>query len=73
MMSFIDTFMAMNKPKPKSTINVDLNKGNNIVKLSNSIVAGDDKSFQLFTDKLGLTAQQKDAVLDMASRFGYRI
>lgn len=72
-MSFVDTFMAMNKPKPKSTINVDLSKGNNIVKMSNSIVAGDDKSFQLFTNKLGLTIRQKDAVLDTASRFGYKI
>ena len=72
-MSFIDTFMAMNKPKPKSTINVDLSKGNDIVKLSNSIVAGDSKSFDTFSNKLGLTVQQKDAVLDTASRFGYKI
>ena len=72
-MNFIDTFMAINRPKPKSIINVDLSKGNNIVKMSNSIVAGDDKSFQLFTNKLGLTIQQKDAVLDTASRFGYKI
>lgn len=72
-MTFVDTFMVMNKPKPKSTINVDLSKGNNIVKLSNSIVTGDSKSFTEFSNKLGLTVQQKDAVLDMASRFGYRI
>lgn len=72
-MTFVDTFMAMNKPKPKSTVNVDLSKGNNIVKMSNSIVAGDSKSFQLFSDKLGLTVQQKDAVLSTASRFGYKI
>lgn len=72
-MSFIDTFMAMNKSKPKSTINVDLSKGNNIVKLSNAIVAGDSKSFGEFSNKLGLTVQQKDAVLDTASRFGYKI
>lgn len=72
-MSFIDTFMAMNKPKPKSTINVDLSKGNDIVKISNSIVAGDSKSFAQFSNKLGLTVQQKDAVLDTASRFGYKI
>lgn len=72
-MNFIDTFMAMNKPKPKSTIKVDLSKGNDMVKLSNSIVAGDGKSFQLFSDKLGLTIQQKDAVLATASGFGYKI
>ena len=72
-MNFIDTFMAINKPKPKSTINVDLSKGNNIVKLSNSIVAGDGKEFDLHGSKLGLTVQQKDAVLDTASRFGYKI
>lgn len=72
-MTFVDTFMAMNKPKPKSTINVDLSKGNDIVKLSNSIVAGDGKSFQLFSDKLGLTIQQKDAVLETASRCGYKL
>ena len=65
--------MAMNKPKPKSTVNVDLSKGNNIVKMSNSIVAGDGKTFNEFANKLGLTVQQKDAVLDMASRFGYKI
>ncbi len=72
-MSFIDTFMAMNKPKPKSTVKVDLDKGNDIVRMSNSIVAGDGKSFQLFSDKLGLTVQQKDAVLETASRCGYKI
>ena len=65
--------MAVNKPKPKSTINVDLSKGSDIVKLSNSIVTGDSKSFSEFSNKLGLTVQQKDAVLDMASRFGYKI
>ena len=72
-MSFIDTFMAMNKPKPKSTVKVDLDKGNDIVRMSNSIVAGDGKSFQLFSDKLGLTIQQKDTVLETASRCGYKI
>lgn len=72
-MSFIDTFMAMNKPKPKSTVKVDLDKGNDIVRMSNSIVVGDGKSFQLFSDKLGLTVQQKDAVLETASRCGYKI
>ncbi len=72
-MNFIDTFMAMNKPKPKSTIKVDLSKGNDMVKLSNSIVAGDSKSFNQFSNKLGLTVQQKDAVLATASGFGYRI
>lgn len=72
-MSFIDTFKAMNKPKTRSTVTVDLSKGNDIVKLSNSIVAGDGKSFQLFSDKLGLTVQQKDAVLATASGFGYKI
>lgn len=72
-MNFIDTFRAVNKPKTKSTVTVDLSKGNDIVKLSNSIVAGDSKSFGEFGNKLGLTAQQKDAVLEMASRFGYNI
>ena len=71
-MNFIDTFMAMNKPKPKSAIKVDLSKGNDIVKLSNTIIAGDSKSFNQFSDKLGLTVQQKDAVLATASRFGYK-
>lgn len=72
-MSFIDTFKAMNKPKTRSTVKVDLSKGNDIVKLSNSIVTGDGKSFNQFSNKLGLTVQEKDAVLEMASRFGYRI
>lgn len=72
-MSFIDTFKAMNKPKTRSTVKVDLSKGNDMVKMSNSIVAGDGKSFQLFSDKLGLTVQQKDAVLATASGFGYKI
>lgn len=72
-MNFIDTFMAMNKPKTRSTVTVDLSKGNNMVKLSNSIVAGDGKEFNLLSGKLGLTVQQKDAVLDTASRFGYKI
>ncbi len=72
-MDFIDTFKAMNKPKTRSTVKVDLSKGNDMVKMSNSIVAGDGKSFQLFSDKLGLTVQQKDAVLATASGFGYKI
>ena len=72
-MNFIDTFMAMNKPKTRSTVKVDLSKGNDMVKLSNSIVAGDSKSFGQLSNKLGLTAQQKDAVLATASRCGYKI
>lgn len=72
-MNFIDTFMAINKPKPKSTVKVDLNKGNDMVRMSNSIIAGDGKSFAQFSNKLGLTVQEKDAVLEMASRFGYKI
>ena len=72
-MNFVDTFLAMNKPKTRSTVTVNLSKGNNIVKMSNSIVAGDGKSFEQLSNKLGLTVQQKDAVLDTASRFGYKI
>ena len=45
-MTYIDTFMAMNKPKTRSAVKVDLSKGNDMVKLSNSIVAGDSKSFE---------------------------
>lgn len=72
-MNFIDTFMAMNKPKTRSTVKVDLSKGNDMVKMSNSIVAGDSKSFEQLSNKLGLTVQQKDAVLETASRCGYKI
>lgn len=72
-MSFIDTFRAINKPKPKTTVKVDLSKGNDMVRLSNAIVAGDGKTFNKFSDKLSLTVQEKDAVLEMASRFGYKI
>ena len=72
-MSFIDTFRAMNKPKPKTTVKVDLSKGNDMVRLSNSIVAGDGKTFSKLTGKLGLMVQEKDAVLELASRFGYKI
>lgn len=72
-MDFIDTFKAYNKPKIKPTITVDLSRGNDMTKLSNSIVTGDSKSFTEFGNKLGLTVQQKDAVLETASRFGYKI
>lgn len=72
-MDFIDTFKVYNKPKTKPTVTVDLSRGNDMTKLSNSIVAGDSKSFDQLSNKLGLTVQQKDAVLETAYRCGYKI
>ena len=53
-MDFVNTFMAMNKPKPKPTVNVDLNKGSSLTKMANAIVVKDSKSFNTQCNKLGL-------------------
>lgn len=72
-MDFIDTFRAMNKPKPKPTINVDLNKGSSLTKMANAIVVKDSKSFNTQCAALGLNDCQKAAALAAAAMFGYKL
>lgn len=72
-MDFIDTFRAMNKPKPKSAVNVDLNKGSSLTKMANAIVVKDHKSFNTQCDKLGLNDCQRAAALAAAAMFGHKL
>ena len=72
-MDFVNTFMSMNKPKPKSTVNVDLNKGSSLTKMANAIVVKDHKSFNTQCASLGLNDCQKTAALAAAAMFGYKL
>ena len=72
-MDFIDTFRAINRPSPKSAINVDLNKGSSLTKMANAIVAKDHKSFNTQCAALGLNDCQKAAALAAAAMFGYKL
>ena len=72
-MDFVNTFMSMNKPKSKPTVNVDLNKGSSLTKMANAIVAKDCKSFNTQCATLGLNDCQKAAALAAAAMFGHKL
>lgn len=72
-MDFVNTFITMNKPKSKPTVNVDLNKGSSLTKMANAIVAKDHKSFNTQCSALGLNDCQKAAALAAAAMFGHKL